>query len=202
MTLTPNGATSQPKRGHIPEWRRPSTFRARLISLSLKWLLYLSLIPSMLSGGVIGASLELGSTWGEALRNVRLVAQTTLSTYETHLDLIELSAQVLLKLDGEAQATDLDMITYAAEVRSRTSALSAEIDKALADYLKRQVERTRAKRSGSSSKSSATAVTLGDVISGGLSGALIPLLLYWLLSYLLTRWWLLVRDRETLTLYA
>lgn len=196
-----------PNRQHItrrvPEWRRPSTFRARLISLSLKWLLYFMLIPSMLSGGVIGASLELGSTWGEAFKNVSLVAQTTLSTYETHLDLIELSAQVLLKLDGEAQASDLDMITYAAEVRSRTSALSAEIDKALADYLKRQVERSRQRATADRPvPSSAEPVTLEEVLGGGVFGALIPLLMYWLLSYALTRWWLIARDRETLSLYT
>ena len=32
-------------------------------------------------------------------------------------------------------------------------------------------------------------------------GALVPLILYWLLGYLLTRWWLKSRDLETVRLY-
>lgn len=188
---------------YISEWKRPSTFRTRLLSLVLKWLLYFMLIPAMLSGSVIGASLKLGSSWGEAIKNVSLVAQTTLSTYETHLDLIKLSAQIILKLEGESHSSDLDMIAYAAEVRSRTSALSAEIDKTLADYLRRQVELSKKRTidTSNSTPSEAEIVTLEEVIGGSIIGAIIPLFMYWILSYLLTRWWLMIRDRETLSIY-
>jgi hypothetical protein len=172
----------------------------------LRWLLYIALIPAMLSGGVIGASLELGSTWSEAVRNVNVVAETTVETYRTHFDLIMLSAQILLKIEGEAKADDLDMIAYVAEVRSKTSELSASLDRALADYVKSQVKRSKERKAAqnqnqtgakSAPDQSPPPVTLGDILSSGVFGSLCPLLLYWLIGYVMTRWWLNIRARET-----
>jgi hypothetical protein len=188
----------------VPELARHTTLTVRLSSLLIKWLLYIVLIPGVLSGGVVGASLELGSSWGEAFHNVSLVGRTTLETYQTHLELINISARVLLRLEGEPHASDLDMIAYAAEVRSKTSELSASIDKSLADYLKKQVE--QAKRDDSQASQTPQApqrapVTLKSVLKASALGALFPLMLYWLISYALTRWWLTQRDRETVKLY-
>ena len=188
----------------VPEWRRPSTFRARLISLCLKWALYIMLIPGLLSGAVIGASLELGSSWSDALKNLRLITQTAISTYETNIELIELSTNMLLSLEGEGQPSDLDMITYAAEARSQMSALSAELDQALANDLKAQVQRSKERAASAAARGEVLSdpVTLSSVFNASLIGALIPLALYWALSYLLTIWWLNQRDRETLELYS
>ena len=189
----------------IPEWKRKSNFQTRLIMWLLRWALYIALIPAMLSGAVIGMSLKLGATWDESVKNVNLVAQTTLETYETHYDLIKLSGQILFKLDEENANEDMDMIVYAAEVRSKMSELSASLDRALAKYLKQQVARSKqrkalAKAQGASGDAVAVAeapITLSDVLFSGILGALSPLLIYWLLSYLLTRFWLNIRARET-----
>jgi len=162
------------------------------------------LIPGLLSGAVIGASLELGSSWSDALKNLRLITQTTVSTYETNIELIELSTNMLLSLEGEGQPSDLDMITYAAEARSQMSALSAELDQALANYLKAQVQRSKERAASAAARGEVLSdpVTLSSVFNASLIGALIPLALYWALSYLLTIWWLNQRDRETLELYG
>jgi len=195
---------SSPSVHRVPEWRRSSTFRARLISLCLKWALYIMLIPGLLSGAVIGASLELGSSWSDAFKNLRLITQTTVSTYETNIELIELSTNMLLSLEGEGQPSDLDMITYAAEARSQMSALSAELDQALANYLKAQVQRSKERAASAAARGEVLSdpVTLSSVFNASLIGALIPLALYWVLSYLLTIWWLNQRDRETLEIYG
>ena len=185
----------------VPELARHTTLTVRLSSLFIKWLLYIALIPGVLSGGVVGASLELGSSWGEAFHNVSLVGRATLETYQTHLELINISARVLLRLEGEPHASDLDMIAYAAEVRSKTSELSASIDKSLADYLKKQVEQAKRDHSQAPQTPQVAPVTLKSVLKASALGALFPLILYWLISYALTRWWLTQRDRETVKLY-
>ena len=188
----------------VPEWKRPSTIQARLTVFFLRLILYVALIPAMLSGGVIGASLKLGATWSDAVKNVSVVAETTVDTYRTHFDLLKLSAQILFRLEGEAQADDLDMIAYVAEVRSKTSELSASLDRALADYVKRQVKRSKERKaaqaqnqSGADSSPVAAPISLGDILFSGVIGAFCPLILYWILGYFMTRWWLNVRARET-----
>ena len=178
-----------------------SNFRARVTALLIRWCLYLALIPAILSAGVVGASLELGSSWGEAFRNVRVVATATMETYETHFDLFALSFQILLSLEGEDKPDDLDMIAYVAEIRSKTSELSASIDRTLANYLRQQVERSKARRKQQEKEGDFVAMmqgpTLTSVATSSMIAALIPIILYWILSFLLTRWWLNIRARET-----
>lgn len=184
----------------VPEWQRQSNFRARVLAALVRGLLYLALIPAILSAGVVGASLELGSSWSEAFRNVKVVANATIETYRTHFSLVTMSAHILLSLESDEAPDDLDMIAYVAEIRSKTSELSASIDRTLADYLKRQVELSKQRRQlGEQANRPVdnSAPTLTSVAYAGLLAALVPLLIYWLLGYMLTRWWLSVRARET-----
>lgn len=192
----------QVKYRRVPEWRRKSNLHTRFSLFILRCLLYIALIPGMLGGVVVGASLELGASWNEAFKNVGIVSQTTIETYKTHFDLIKLSAQIILKLEGEDHADDMEMVAYAAEVRSKTSELSASLDRALADYLKKQVKRSKARRLKRESSKGAMEqlppVTLSDILMSGIMGALCPLFLYWILGYFMNRWWLNVRARETI----
>lgn len=93
---------------------------------------------------IVGASIELGSSWSEAFKNVSLVAKATSETYQTQAHLLQLSTEILLSLEREDSVDDLDLIVYVAEVRSKTSELSASVDRTLADYLKKQVKKNRA----------------------------------------------------------
>ena len=202
MSRANRHSTSRYRR--IPELRRTSNFRSRLILICLRWILYLLLIPSILSGVIIGASIELGSSWSEAFKNVSLVAKATSETYQTQAHLLQLSTEILLSLEREDSVDDLDLIVYVAEVRSKTSELSASVDRTLADYLKKQVKKNRARSralaEGVANPVSAP-VTLDSLLSLSLLGAIFPILCYWLLSYLITRWWLDKRARETVAMY-
>ena len=188
----------------IPELSRPTTFRSRLLLALLRWLLYLLLIPGILSGVIVGASLELGSTWSEAFRNVSLVAEATSETYQTQAHLLTLSTEILLSLDREESVNDLDLIVYVAEVRSKTSELSASVDRTLANYLKAQVKKNKekaARESAGHQVISTPPVTLSSLLYASLLGMIAPILLYWLLSYFITRRWLDLRAHETVEMY-
>ena len=167
-------------------------------------MLYLLLIPGILSGVIIGASLELGSSWSESFKNVSLVAQATSETYQAQAHLMKLSTEILFSLDREESVDDLDLIVYVAEVRSKTSELSASVDRTLADYLKAQVKKNKAQaaKSGQNGKSHhMTSVTLSSLLYASLWGAIAPILIYWVLSYFITRRWLDLRAQETVAMY-
>lgn len=183
----------------LSELKRPSNFRLRLMTILIKWCLYILLIPATFGGMIVGASLKLGSTWGEAFSNVSLVADATVETYKTHAHLLKLSAEILLSLEKDEAVDDLDMIVYVAEVRSKTSALSASVDQSLVSYLKGQVEKKKALHKNSPSKESF--ITLKSLLISSLIGALVPILLYWILGYILTRIWLDKRAHETVEIY-
>ena len=181
----------------VAEFRR-STFKVRLAIGLLKWCLYLLLIPAFFSGMIMGASLQLGSTWGEAFTNVSIVAEATTETYKTHAHLIKLSAEILFSLERDESIDDLDLIVYVAEVRSKTSELSASVDRTLADYLRAQVEKKKAKVKAH--PSAEDSLTLKSLLTSSVIGGTVPILFYWILSYLLTRVWLDRRGQETIEL--
>lgn len=148
---------------------------------------------------IVGASLKLGSTWGEAFSNVSLVAEATVETYKTNAHLLKLSAEILFSLEKDEAVDDLDMIVYVAEVRSKTSALSASVDQSLVSYLKDQVEKKKIHRQGASSLESF--ITLKSLLISSVIGAIVPILLYWIFGYILTRIWLDKRAHETVEIY-
>lgn len=170
----------------------------------MRWVLYLLLIPGILSGVIIGASLELGSSWSEAFKNVSLVAEATSETYQTQAHLLKLSTEILFSLEREESVDDLDLIVYVAEVRSKTSELSASVDRTLADYLKSQVKKNKeqalnAQKDDQSQRGDP--ITLSSLLYASLLGAIAPLLIYWFVSYFITRRWLDLRARETVKIY-